>query len=608
MANERNTENLVRKILTEKGYYNDFTILVEEQQSKKPVIEKLLKNASKKGEGVGRPEFIITNNTSDVLIVIECKANPTDQQSLEIDKVDKYAVDGAIHYASYLSKEYDVIAIGVSGETEQELVIDTYTYNKNSTRAIDSNIKEFRTFDEYTRIVKNTPEKKMLEVNELLDYAKELHEFLYAHVSLPTGKKMLLISGMLLALQDNFFRDTFMQIEAEKIVEKMVAAIKDVLEAANIKEEKSKVLMHNFEGLKLSKELAKDVNTKSYKGNPLKDMLKGISEKVYPIMKSQNDIDVMGRFYGEFIRYTVGDGKDGFVLTPQHVTNLFAELADLTPQTRVLDNCTGTGGFLIAAMTNELKKANGDTALEEHIKKNNLHGVEMDPDRFSLACTNMILRGDGQSNLIEASCLDDSTKAEMKLRKCSVGLINPPYSLKGEGQSELDFINNLLDCLEPNGLAFAIVPMSCAIDTKKQMVALKERILSKHTLEGVMSMPEELFYPVGVVTCIMVFRAGVPHDSTRKSWFGFWKDDGFIKTKKDGRVDLNHLWENEIKDKWVKAFKNRDEIVGFSVKKEVTANDEWCCEAYMQTDYSKLTKEMFEEEVKKYAIFKLMNS
>lgn len=607
MANERNTENLVRGLLKEKGYYSDKTILVEEQQSKKPTVERLLKNASKKGEGVGRPEFIITKGTSDVIVVIECKAKPTDQKSINLDIAADYAVDGAIHYASYLAKDFDVVAIGVSGENEKELVIDTFTYNKNGSKAVDKNIKEFRTFNEYTSIIKNTVEKKAIEVAELVSFAKELHEFLYAHVSLPTGKKMLLISGMLLALQDSFFRTTFMKIESEKIVDKMVAAIEDVLEKANIKSDKAKVLMHNFEGLRLSKELAKDTDTKAYKGNPLKDMLKGIADNVYPVMKSQNDIDVMGRFYGEFIRYTVGDGKDGFVLTPQHVTNLFAELADLTPQSRVLDNCTGTGGFLIAAMTNELKKANGDTALEEHIKKNNLHGVEMDPDRFSLACTNMILRGDGQSNLIEASCLDDSTKAEMKLRKCSVGLINPPYSLKGEGQSELDFINNLLDCLEPNGLAFAIVPMSCAIDTKKQMVALKERILSKHTLEGVMSMPEELFYPVGVVTCIMVFRAGVPHDSTRKSWFGFWKDDGFIKTKKDGRVDLNHLWENEIKDKWVKAFKNRDEIVGFSVKKEVTANDEWCAEAYMQTDYSKLTKEMFEEEVKKYAIFKLMN-
>ena len=231
----------------------------------------------------------------------------------------------------------------------------------------------------------------------------------------------------------------------------------------------------------------------------------------------------------------------------------------------------------------------------------------MDPDRFSLACTNMILRGDGQSNLIEASCLDEKTKEEMKNRHCNVGLINPPYALKGEGQTELDFIDCLLDCLEPNGIGIAVVPMSCAIDTKKGTVALKEKILSKHTLEAVMSLPDDLFYPVGVVTCIMVFKAHVPHDSTKKSWFGYWKDDGFVKTKKDGRVDLNHKWEKEIKDKWISMFKNRDEIIGYSVKKEVTANDEWCAEAYMQTDYSKLTKEMFEEEVKKYAIFKLMN-
>ena len=607
MANERNTENLVRDLLRKQGYYDDKDILIEEQKSKQPNIDKLLKNASKRGNGKGAPEFIITKSGSDVLIVIECKAENKYHITSDLSNAKDYAVDGAVHYASYLCKEYDVIALGISGETKKDLRITTYSYNKKGNRAINENKDTILKFEEYSRLIKNTPERKKLEIDGLMEYAHSLHEFLYANVSLPTGKKMLLISAMLLSLQDNYFRNSFELIPAINIVDKMVEAIRDVLKNANIPEEKQKVLLHNFEGLKLSNELKKEVKTKTLVGSPLIYMLKGVRANVYPIMKSQNDVDVMGRFYNEFIRYTVGDGKDGFVLTPQHLTNLFAELADLTVQSRVLDNCTGTGGFLIAAMSNMLKKANGDENLEKYIKKNNLHGVEMDPDRFSLACTNMILRGDGQSNLIEASCLDDKTREEMKKRKCTVGLINPPYALKGEGQTELDFIDCLLDCLEPNGIGIAVVPMSCAIDTKKNTVVLKERILSKHTLEAVMSLPDDLFYPVGVVTCIMVFKAHIPHDSSKKSWFGYWKDDGFVKTKKDGRIDLNHKWELEIKDKWISMFKNRDEIIGYSVKKEVTANDEWCAEAYMQTDYSKLTREMFEEEVKKYAIFKLMN-
>lgn len=60
MLNERVTENIVRNLLREKLYYSDDNIIVEEQNSQNPRINKLLKNASKAGNGVGRPEFIIS--------------------------------------------------------------------------------------------------------------------------------------------------------------------------------------------------------------------------------------------------------------------------------------------------------------------------------------------------------------------------------------------------------------------------------------------------------------------------------------------------------------------------------------------------------------------
>ena len=63
------------------------------------------------------------------------------------------------------------------------------------------------------------------------------------------------------------------------------------------------------------------------------------------------------------------------------------------------------------------------------------------------------------------------------------------------------------------------------------------------------------------------------------------------------------MWES-IKSNFLSAYKDVEEIVGLSVKQEVTANDEWCAEAYMQTDYSTITDRDFEQVVKKYAIFK----
>jgi len=123
-----------------------------------------------------------------------------------------------------------------------------------------------------------------------------------------------------------------------------------------------------------------------------------------------------------------------------------------------------------------------------------------------------------------------------------------------------------------------------------------------------MSLPDMLFMPVGVVTCLMVFTAKIPHEtSNKKSWFGFWKDDGFVKTKHLGRVDLYGRWP-DIRDRWVETFRNREIVRGESVVHRVTADDEWCAEAYMETDYSTLTQADFERVVRNYAIHRLLGA
>ena len=122
-----------------------------------------------------------------------------------------------------------------------------------------------------------------------------------------------------------------------------------------------------------------------------------------------------------------------------------------------------------------------------------------------------------------------------------------------------------------------------------------------------MSMPDELFYPVGTITCIMVFTAHTPHDtSDRKTWFGYWKNDGFKKTKV-GRIDLHHAWSG-IRDRWVETFRNREVNAGESVLRKVSHRDEWCAEAYMETDYSALTRADFERTVRNFAIFRLLGA
>ena len=121
-------------------------------------------------------------------------------------------------------------------------------------------------------------------------------------------------------------------------------------------------------------------------------------------------------------------------------------------------------------------------------------------------------------------------------------------------------------------------------------------------------MPEELFInsKVAVVSCVMVFTSKRPHPNGKKTFFGHFKDDGFVKRKNRGRVDVYGRWD-AIREKWTRAYMNKEDIAGLSVNRVIKPDDEWCAEAYMETDYSVITDAVFIQEVKKYVAFKIQN-
>lgn len=604
-SNERKTEKIVRDLLELKEY-NESKICLEEQTSDNPNICNLLSTASKRMTGnEGYPEFIISKEGSNLIIVIECKAKLSEHKSKDLDKADKYAVDGVLHYSKFLKEDYDVIAIAVSGSKKENIKIDTYLWKSNELKYKDLEWHDIRTYEEYENMLEKMSDNFKNKELDLMEYAKTLHEEMRDYAKLSESEKPLLVSGILIALHNETFRRTYKSFDNEDISEQMCSYIDKTLKKGKISEDKRKVLMTVWNFITAREEFKKSNNI--IKKNLLTYFIDEIYKNVRNYINPNCSMDILGKFYGEFLRYTGGDGKGlGIVLTPHHITELFVELANLTTDSIVLDTCTGTGGFLISAMKNMFEKANGDIEIIEKIKKNNLIGVEQQPNMYALACANMILRGDGKSNLYMGSCFDNLIIEKIKKKKPNVGFINPPYSQKGDGLSELDYLNNILNCLEKNSLCFAIVPMSCATDNKKSAIAIREKILENHTLEAVMSMPDELFYPTGVITCIMVFKAGIKHDSELETWFGYWKNDGFIKTKNNGRIDKNKKW-TEIKDNWIKMFKNKKEIEGISIKANIKSSDEWCAEAYMKTDYNKLTKAMFEEKVMDYIIYNMKN-
>src|SRR3989344_7801408 len=130
--NEKKTENLSRKLLAKAGIFDNEDFIVEEQKSDNPTIQKLLKSASKSGAGLGKPEFIIRKkDDNDFLMVIECKADTKYHESKNRNLYRDFAVDGALLYGSHLSKEFNVITIGISGENEVDSKISPYLFPKN---------------------------------------------------------------------------------------------------------------------------------------------------------------------------------------------------------------------------------------------------------------------------------------------------------------------------------------------------------------------------------------------------------------------------------------------------------------------------------------------
>ena len=136
MANESITDDMVRDFFKTNEIVKQNKVIIEKQSTKTKKIDKLLLNASKSGGGKGYPDFIIQyKENPNFIIVIESKSDTKKHQSNSGDKYKQYAVDGVLLYSSFLSKEYDVLAIAVSGEDKNNLRVSHFLQLKNTKEA-----------------------------------------------------------------------------------------------------------------------------------------------------------------------------------------------------------------------------------------------------------------------------------------------------------------------------------------------------------------------------------------------------------------------------------------------------------------------------------------
>lgn len=711
MAEQKIVE-MVRKILVdEKGYPDPANcdnadknglIVYAQDDYKKNIelynkIDGLLNHSSKCAEkniqrdiwtnkaNEGRPEFVIINNNSNLAIVIECKpASKTNNHISPYLKNDnilvargniisKYAVDGALHYAKFLSKKYNVIAIGISGVVNsRELEISTYYWEKNKQVFFDKkeikkdvyenicygpfvNLKlnklaSYKFYEEFInkeskKIIKDFNEEKATlsaaDLNVMLDGA-----------GVGVTVRALLISGLLLALRDVTFNRTYedKDIDSKTLQENLNKAIDRVIDNEDIQGDfKKKVLKDKFKDAFNQQDLLEE-NAKK-----LRMILSQLQKTVYPCMTGDYSIDIIGKFYHEFLSYAPNSQNNGIKLTPTQVTELFCKIINLKVTDIILDPCLGTGGFLISAMNNlyqmtdkmnendieeyfktkleegiireseieETKNSNNINGLgyrltnndvKQLIRKNQLVGCEADNIMYTLGCSNMILRGDGKSNILLGDCF--KKEQEIKKFNATVGFMNPPYS--GSSYSVMEFVEFLLRNLKKGSKAVVIVPTSAT--HSDDYIEIRNRILKKNTLLASMSMSLNLFKGIAdTVTCILVFKSGEPHDFSKNVYFGNWKEDGYYWHKVLGMIpDKEKVYYSRTPDEyvneWIKSYKNddkRNDQYGCWKKLKKDENgickDEWLWEYFVDTDYSKLKEEDFEKAIKDFIFYQMKN-
>lgn len=585
-------------------------------------IDQALKTASKNGTGkVGFPEYV--GVVKDYLLVIEDKADLNRHVKFEdgnvinqdVQAIKEYAVNGAVFYGKHLAENTTykkIIAFGVSGDEKKHKITPVYIDETEYYRILPE-VESFISFNEenideyFVREILQEDTDTEKETAEILKDAAVLHEALRNYGSLKDTDKPLIVSGILLALREieskNFSLDELTGDTVKTDGQKIFRAIGDNLQRANVAPEVKKAkLLSQFSLIKDTAKL-NEIEPKLEK-TPIRFFTEFLYNKIYKSIRYNNSAeDYLGRFYGEFMSYSGGDGQTlGIVLTPKHITELFCDLVDIKPNDVVLDPCCGTAGFLIAAMHKMLKQANTDVE-KKNIRQKQLHGIELQPYMFTIATTNMILRGDGKSNLIDTDFLKMSAN-KLQLKGATVGFMNPPYSQGSKANPdlyEIAFTEHLLDSLTVGARCAVIVPQSAMTGKSKAEQDIKENILKHHTIEGVISLNKDTFYGVGTIPCIAIFTAHEPHPKDKKCKFINFENDGFkvaphiglveTESAKDKKAHLLSVWRDEMQAE-----------SKFCVYTTVEASDEWLHSFYYFNDEIP-TEADFEKTISDYLTF-----
>ncbi len=490
--------------------------------------------------------------------------------------INEYAVNGAVHYANAIlhHTNYDeIIAIGVTGfkdtlSDKLEIKIGVYYVSKaNLAKAIkvgeysDLSFLKDENFIKFTQKLKElnlTPQeleaiktKKDEEIsivltklnNDIYRDEKGLSEndrvylvvaTIIATLGVEGGKVAPLTKDNLISSEENGERDG----------DKILGKVKNFLKEKSIPEDKRELIIRTLANTLTAENLNKPINGESQ----LKRVFCKIVDDLGEYYKSELNIDFTGKLFNEMYAWLgfTQDQLNDVVLTPPYVATLLVKLARVNKDSFVWDFATGSAGLLIAAMNemiedakNQIQSPDAQKQKIAAIKAEQLMGLEILPNIYMLAVLNMILMGDGSSNILNKDSLRDfdgdyAYGAKQGKFKATAFILNPPYSAEGNG---MIFVQKALSMMD-KGYA-AIIIQNSAGSGKAQ--AINKEILKFNTLIASIKMPIDLFIgKSNVQTYIYVFKVGEAHNAKHVVKFIDFSDDGYARAnRKKAKSSLN---------------------------------------------------------------------
>lgn len=316
----------------------------------------------------------------------------------------------------------------------------------------------------------------------------------------------------------------------------IISRIKAFLNKKNLPKDKKDLIIRNLSNTLL----AENINKVESGESQLKRVFTKIIDDLGIYYKIGLTTDFTGKLFNQMYSWIPlpDDKQNDVVLTPPYVATLLVKLARINKNSYVWDFATGSAGLLVSAMNEMLNDAkNTITSPEElmqkeiKIKAEQLLGLELLSSVYMLAILNMILMGDGSSNILNKDSLKDFNgnygfgKTDSKF-PADAFVLNPPYSANGNG---MNFVEKALGMMN-KGYAAIIIQNSAGSGKAKEY---NKRILEKHTLLGSIKMPIDLFIgKSSVQTNIYIFKVNEKHHKDEMVKFIDFSNDGYTRTNR----------------------------------------------------------------------------